>query len=199
MQSRFYFFFADEYRYFLNKERCETGGIRSVASWLDPSPTEPKVNVLAVNPICTKVYYHSRKVGEWFEYDNGRVDDITCKNGWGKRWKLRIMVARHQIRLLVLIVQYSGCLKFIKVVCLASLVFQLGKILRMHVKRVCERTMPWAFYHLILHTYLRKLFFTFGKIESWVYTFRKEIWQYTVWVMALMKSTVIFLRKSRYR
>jgi len=81
VQSRFYLFFADEYRYFLNKERCETGGIRSVASWLDPSPTEPKVNVLAVNSICTKVYYHSRKVGEWFEYDNGRVDDITCKNG----------------------------------------------------------------------------------------------------------------------
>lgn len=78
---------TDNYRYFLNKERCETGGIRSVASWLDPAPTEPKVNVLAVNSICTKVYYHSRKVGEWFEYKNGRVDDITCTAVKGDRGK----------------------------------------------------------------------------------------------------------------
>ena len=41
---RFCFVLAEKYRYFLNKERCETGGIRSVASWLDPSPTEPKVS-----------------------------------------------------------------------------------------------------------------------------------------------------------
>ena len=71
-------FFAEAYRYFLNKERCETGGIRSVASWLDPAPTEPKVNVLAVNSNCTKVYFHSRKVGEWFEYEDKQVDDIIC-------------------------------------------------------------------------------------------------------------------------
>lgn len=68
---------TDGYRYFLNKERCETGGIRSVASWLDPAPTEPKVNVLAVNSKCSKVYYHSRKVGEWFHYE-GRVGEIQC-------------------------------------------------------------------------------------------------------------------------
>lgn len=63
-------------RYFLNKIRCETGGIRAVASWLDPSPVEPKVNVLAVDPNCTQVFYHNRKEGEWRQYHE--VADVHC-------------------------------------------------------------------------------------------------------------------------
>ena len=72
------------YRYFLNKQRCETGGIRSIASWLDPAPTFPLVNVLAVDSECKKVYYHSKKKGDWFEYDENAVEDVRCepaKNG----------------------------------------------------------------------------------------------------------------------
>ncbi|XP_058954341.2 uncharacterized protein [Pocillopora verrucosa] len=63
-------------RYFLNKIRCETGGIRSVASWLDPSPVEPKVNVLAVDPACERVFYHSRKDGKWQQYH--AVEGVHC-------------------------------------------------------------------------------------------------------------------------
>jgi len=68
-----------EYRYFLNKRRCETGGIRSIASWLDPAPTFPRVNVLAVDPTCKTVYYHNKKMGKWYEYSNSTVADVRCQ------------------------------------------------------------------------------------------------------------------------
>lgn len=70
--------FFSEYRYFLNKKRCETGGIRSIAAWLDPAPTVPRVNVLAVGPGCKTVYYHNEKMGKWFEYRNTTVADLEC-------------------------------------------------------------------------------------------------------------------------
>lgn len=65
------------YRYFLNKRRCETGGIRSIATWLDPAPTLPHVNVLAVDAKCKRVYYHSKRRGNWFEYGRDAAD-IKC-------------------------------------------------------------------------------------------------------------------------
>lgn len=70
--------FFSGYRYYLNKRRCETGGMRAIASWLDPAPTYPHVNVLAVDSSCETVFYHSKVVGKWSSYEKGRAKDIDC-------------------------------------------------------------------------------------------------------------------------
>lgn len=62
----------------MNQKRCETGGIRSIASWLDPTPTVPHVNVLAVDKNCTKVFYHNKKSGSWSEYMEHTVGELKC-------------------------------------------------------------------------------------------------------------------------
>lgn len=62
----------------MNQKRCETGGIRSIASWLDPTPTVPHVNVLAVDKNCTKVFYHNKKRGSWSDYKKNTVGELEC-------------------------------------------------------------------------------------------------------------------------
>lgn len=70
--------FLSGYRYYLNKRRCETGGMRAIASWLDPAPTYPHVNVLAVDSSCSTVFYHSKVVGKWSSYEKGTAREIDC-------------------------------------------------------------------------------------------------------------------------
>ncbi|XP_068709507.1 uncharacterized protein [Montipora foliosa] len=65
-------------RYFLNKVRCETGAIRAIASWLDPSPTLlPPVSVLAVDKNRSAVWYHSKQKWQWLSYGDD-AKDISC-------------------------------------------------------------------------------------------------------------------------
>lgn len=66
------------FNYYMNQKRCETGGIRSIASWLDPTPTVPHVNVLAVDKNCSKVFYHNKKEGSWSKYKKNTVDELKC-------------------------------------------------------------------------------------------------------------------------
>lgn len=58
------------YRYFLNKQRCETGAIRAVAAWLDPGPTYVPMTVFATNSKCTEIWYHSKKNENWTDLTN---------------------------------------------------------------------------------------------------------------------------------
>ena len=78
--DNFQLHFHSDYRYYLNKERCETGGIRAIAAWLDPAPTVLRVNVLAVDPGCQTVYYHNKKAQMWSSYEESMVSHITCTN-----------------------------------------------------------------------------------------------------------------------
>ena len=65
-----FFFFIKGYRYFLNKQRCETGNIRAVAAWLDPGPTYVPMTVFATNSKCTEIWYHSKKNENWTDFTN---------------------------------------------------------------------------------------------------------------------------------
>ncbi|XP_048584768.1 uncharacterized protein LOC5513327 isoform X2 [Nematostella vectensis] len=65
------------FRYYLNKNRCVTGSIRAISSWLDPAPRVPRVNVLAVDVNCTMVYYHSNSRG-WIHYNPKRLKVVKC-------------------------------------------------------------------------------------------------------------------------
>jgi len=65
-------------RYYLNKNRCVTGNIRAISSWLDTTPQVPRVNVLAVNKNCSDIYYHSVREG-WVSYDRNHFDIHECQ------------------------------------------------------------------------------------------------------------------------
>lgn len=75
----------------MNQKRCETGGIRSIASWLDPTPTVPHVNVLAVDKNCSKVFYHNKKEGSWSKYKKNTVDELKCYPHWNFNRFLRMV------------------------------------------------------------------------------------------------------------
>lgn len=68
----------EKYWYFLNKQRCETGGIRKVATWLDPGPTYVRITVFATNFHCDQIWHYSKKNENWTNFKNSTMD-LRCE------------------------------------------------------------------------------------------------------------------------
>ena len=77
-----------EYRYYLNKSRCVTGGIRVISAWLDPAPRVPRVNVFAVIPNCSQVSYYSAKKKQWKKYKAEQIKVKKCESWKISHWKI---------------------------------------------------------------------------------------------------------------